>query len=318
MPPTVIERKVKRFKAEPLRPGDPRLKPKGRLLIIGGHEDKEGDKEILGELASMIGGGKLVVITVASESPDEMWDTYESVFRGLGIRHIHHLYAENRAEASSPRCMKTLEGATGVFFTGGDQLKITSLIGDTPLFSRMYEIFLEGGTIAGTSAGASIMSETMMVKGGGDESHRIGEGLQLAPGFGFAKDIVIDQHFAERGRIGRLLGVVGQNPRIIGIGIDENTAIVMRPHREFRVLGKGGVTVLDGRHVTYTNIAEAEAGCTMSVFGVTLHLLGSGDLFDLRLRQPRDLPESDPGASNGRSNGKSNGNGHRQSGKTKR
>jgi cyanophycinase len=159
------------------------------------------------------------------------------------------------------------------------------------------------------------MSETMMVRGNGSESHRILSGLQLAPGFGFAKDMVIDQHFAERGRIGRLLGVVGQNPRIIGVGIDENTAILVEAQREFRVFGEGGVTVLDGRNVTYSNIAEADVGCTMSVFGVTLHLLGAGDVFDLRKRQPRDLPASTtadaPPRSRAKGNGKSNGNGKR-------
>ncbi len=310
-----IERKVRHFRAEPLRPGDPNLRPKGQLLIVGGHEDKEGDKEILRELANLVGAGKLVVSTIASAEPEDLWNTYEPVFRGLGIRHVHHLHAESRADACSTRCMKILEDATAVFFTGGDQLKITSLIGDTPVFSRIFEIFLEGGTIAGTSAGASVMSETMMVRGNGEESHRVGgDGLQLAPGFGFAKDMVIDQHFAERGRIGRLLGVVGQNPRIIGIGIDENTAILMRPHRDFRVLGEGGVTVLDGRNVTYSNIAEGEAGRTMSVFGVTLHLLGAGDVFDLRKRKPRDLPGGDEQSEgNGKSsgNGNSNGNGKR-------
>ena len=295
MPATIAERKVRQFKAEPLRPGDPRLRPKGQLLIIGGGEDRKDEKEILSELASLTGRGKLVVATLASESPDELWETYQPLFRGLGVSHVHHLHIESRAEASTPRAMRVLEDATAVFFTGGDQLKITSLVGDTPVFSRMYEIFVNGGTIAGTSAGASIMSETMMVSGDGDESHRIREGLQLAPGFGFAKDVVIDQHFAERGRIGRLLGVVSQNPRVIGIGIDENTAILMRPHRDFRVLGEGGVTVLDGRHVTYSNIAEAEQGCTMSVFGVTLHLLGAGDVFDLRRREPQDLPAMETG-----------------------
>jgi cyanophycinase len=251
-----------------------------------------------------------------------MWETYEPVFRGLGIPHVYHLNVDSRADASTPRCMKILEDATAVFFTGGDQLKITSLIGDTPVFSRIYEIFLEGGTIAGTSAGASIMSETMMVRGKGTESHRIQSGLQLAPGFGFAKDMVIDQHFAERGRIGRLLGVVGQNPRIIGVGIDENTAILVEAQRQFRVLGEGGVTVLDGRDVTYSNIAEADVGCTMSVFGVTLHLLGSGDVFDLRRREPHEREAPDPddvsargdgkGKAHANGNGKSNGNGKRR------
>ena len=314
---TTAKRKIKKFKEAPLRPGDPRLKPKGNLLIVGGHEDKEDDRVILRELADTVGDGKLVVATLASGSPDEMWETYQPVFRGLGLHHVHHLNIETRAEASSVRCMKILEDATAVYFTGGDQLKITSLIGDTPVFSRIHEIFLEGGTIAGTSAGASVMSETMMVGGSGDASHRIGEALRLAPGFGFAKDMVIDQHFAERGRIGRLLGVVGQNPRIVGIGIDENTAIMLNPAREFRVLGEGGVTVLDGRHVTYTNIAEAGTGDTMSVFGITMHQLGNGDVFDLTTRKPTDLagkaadrPNSGTGHANGNGNG--NGNGKRK------
>jgi cyanophycinase len=287
------ERKIKKFKEVPLRPGDPRVRPKGRLLIIGGHEDKEDEKVILRELAEQVGNGKLVVATLASGSPEEMWDIYEPVFRRLGVPHVYHLNVEDRADASSVRCMKILEGATAVFFTGGDQLKITSMLGDTPVYSRINEIFIDGGTIAGTSAGASVMSETMMVGGNGDESHRIGSTLKLAPGFGFAKDMVIDQHFAERGRIGRLLGVVGQNPRIVGVGIDENTAIMMRPHRDFRVLGEGGVTVLDGRNVTYSNIAEGGTGEAMSVFGVTLHQLGEGDVFDLNRRQPADLDDDD-------------------------
>ena len=318
---TAADRKVQQFKDEPLRPGDHRLRPKGQLLIVGGREDKENEKEILRELATLVGDGKLVVSTIASDVPDELWQTYEPVFRGLGVAHVHHLNVDSRADASSSRVMKILEGANAVFFTGGDQLKVTSMIGDTPLFSRLYEIFLDGGTIAGTSAGASMMSETMIVRGSAEESHRVQGNLQLAPGLGFAKDMVIDQHFAERGRIGRLLGVVGQNPRIIGIGIDENTAILMRPQRDFRVLGEGGVTVLDGRHVTYSNIAEADEGCTMSVFGVLLHLLGSGDVFDLGRRQPRDLPEAAVGAAGSRSaasgrsngNGKSNGNGRSHS-----
>ena len=314
-----IERKVRHFQEEPLRPGDPRHRVKGQLLIIGGHEDKTGDKGILRELAALVGTGKLVVSTLASEKPREMWEEYEPVLRALGIPHVHHLHIESREEASSPRCMRVLEDATAVFFTGGDQLKITSLIGDTPVFSRIYEILLDGGTIAGTSAGASVMSETMMVGGTGEASYRLHQDLRLAPGFGFAKDMVIDQHFAERGRIGRLLGVIGQNPRIIGVGIDEDTAILMRPYRDFRVVGEGGVTVLDGRTVTHSNIAEDRTGDTMSVFGVTLHVLGKGDVFDLRTRDPADFPAAEAvgavggsGSSNGKGGSRSS-NGNRRS-----
>ena len=305
-----VEQKVRKFRDEPLRPGDPRLRAKGRLLIIGGHEDKTGDRTILRELAALVGTGKLVVATLASDEPAEMWATYEPVLRNLGIPHVHHLHIETREDGSSPRCMRILEDANAVFFTGGDQLRITSLIGDTPVFSRIYEILLDGGTIAGTSAGAAVMSETMMVGGTGSATHRLNEDLRLAPGLGFAKDMVIDQHFAERGRIGRLLAVVGQNPRIIGVGIDEDTAILLHPHRDFRVVGRGGVTVLDGRTVTHSNIAEDETGDAMSVFGVTLHMLGKGDVFDLRTRDPADLPEKTPGVDAARSVS-SNGKGHR-------
>jgi cyanophycinase len=186
--------------------------------------------------------------------------------------------------------MSVLEGAAGVFFTGGDQLRLTTLIGDTPVFSRCYEIFTNGGVIAGTSAGASVMSETMIVAGDGEASPRIGETLQLAPGFGFAKDMVIDQHFAERGRVGRLIGVVAQNPRILGLGIDENTAIEVEPFRRFRVLGNGSVTVIDASDVSDTNVADDVTGRAISVFDLRVHLLTQGDEFDLMTRTPKRGP----------------------------
>src|SRR4051812_6187076 len=236
MPTSNAERKLAQFREEPLRPGDPRHKPKGTLLIIGGHEDKEDEKLILRRFVQLTGSGKLVVATVASGEAKASWEEYERLFRGLGAPHVFHLDVRERADADSVHAQKVLEGATSVFFTGGDQLRITSLVGDTPSYSRIFEIFLDGGVIAGTSAGASLMSETMMVSGGQEGSHRIEDSLRLAPGFGFAKDMVIDQHFAERGRVNRLLGVVAQNPRVLGIGIDENTAIEATT-RNFRVLG---------------------------------------------------------------------------------
>jgi cyanophycinase len=130
----------------------------------------------------------------------------------------------------------------------------------------------------------------LIIGGHSDGSHRIQDNLHLAPGFGFAKDMVIDQHFAERGRINRLLAVVAQNPRVVAIGIDENTAIELRPSRDFTVLGAGGVTILDGRDISYTNIAEGADNETMSLFGVKLHLLSQGDQFDLRRRVPAAQP----------------------------
>ena len=287
---TGAQRRVRQFKERPIRPGDPSLRPKGRLLIIGGHEDKRDGRVILRELARLVGRGKLVIATLASEQPGSQWDEYEATMRGVGVRHLHHLKIESRADAESPVAMSVLEGATGVFFTGGDQLRLTTLIGDTPVFSRCYEIFAKGGVIAGTSAGASVMSETMIVSGNGSASPRIGETLQLAPGFGFAKDMVIDQHFAERGRVGRLIGVIAQNPRILGLGIDENTAVEMEAFHRFRVLGEGSVTVIDGSDVSDTNVADDASGRAISVFGVRMHLLTQGDEFDCVTRTPARGP----------------------------
>jgi cyanophycinase len=269
MPTNGKHRRVRELKERPIRPGDPGLPHKGRLLIIGGHEDKIGGKIILRELARLIGSGKLVVATLASEQPAEQWEEYEKTLRGIGIRHLYHLQVESRADAQSPRAIGILENAAGVFFTGGDQLRLTSLIGDTPVFSRCYEIFAHGGVIAGTSAGAAVMSETMIVNGNAETS-----------------DMVVDQHFSERGRIGRLVGIIAQNPRIIGIGIDENTAIEVEPFRSFRVLGRGSAYVIDGSDIVDTNVADETHGRALSVFGIRMHVLTQGDEFDLVHRSP--------------------------------
>jgi cyanophycinase len=287
---TTEQRQVARFRERPLRPSQPDLKPKGELLVIGGHEDKHDERLILRYLAQRVGSGALVVSAVASEEPEALWEEYEGVFRALDVRHVRKLSIESRADAESPKSLRVLRDATAVFLTGGDQLRITSMIGDTPVFSRLVEIFAGGGMIAGTSAGASVMSETMLIGGGSNGSHRIGSDLQLAPGLGLAHDMVIDQHFAERGRIGRLLAVVAQNPRILGIGLDENTAIALNPSRGFRVLGEGAVYVVDGATVTNTNIAEETRDRAMSIYNVTVHLLTQGDRFTIATRTPSSAP----------------------------
>src|SRR5215207_3333249 len=274
----------------PAHAGVTPIKPEGTLIIIGGREDKKDEKLILRAVAERVDSGKLVVATVASTEPDELWQTYEPLFRGLGVPHVYHLNIESREEAKSERKVRILDDATVVFFTGGDQLKITSQLGDTPIYSRLRDIYERGGTIAGTSAGASVVCETMMVSGSGSESHRIGGSLQMAPGFGFLPGVIIDQHFAERGRIGRLTAAVAQNPRILGIGIDEDTAVVCDPKHCFRVLGAGAVYVVDGSDVSYTNLTEEQTDRTLTVFNVRLHLLSQGDEFDLMTRTPTSHP----------------------------
>ncbi|MFL5479470.1 MAG: cyanophycinase [Gemmatimonadaceae bacterium] len=258
----------------------------GSLLIIGGHEDKEDEKVILRMLAKKVGkAGKLVVATIASDSPKTMFEQYDTTLRGIGMRHIHHLYVESREEACDESKLRILRDADAVFFTGGDQLKITSQIGDTPIFSRVHEIYNAGGVIAGTSAGASVMTETMMVAGNGDKSHRIGSMLKLAPGFGLLPGVIVDQHFAERGRIGRMLGAIAQNPRMLGIGLDEDAGILVRRGR-FQVVGSGAVYVVDGSKVTFSNVNEARPDDPLCIYGVKLHVLNQSDSFDLNKRKP--------------------------------
>jgi len=260
------------------------------LIIIGGKEDRSNTKIILGEVARRVGSGKLVVTTVAmSNGPEELFDQYQKAFRSLGVKHVYNLEINERQEAKQESRVRILDDASAVFFTGGDQLKITSQIGDTPIFQRIREIYEEGGVIAGTSAGAAVMSETMLVEGGNENSHVIGGSVRMAPGLGLIDGVVIDQHFMERGRFGRLIGAVAQNPKNLGIGIDEQTAIVVERGNGFYVLGSGGVYVIDGTEVTYSNVAEEEVKKTLSIYNTRLHMLSQGDRFDLLTRAPRQM-----------------------------
>jgi cyanophycinase len=269
-------------------PSEHRRPVAGRLIIIGGHEEKEPEKDrvILREVAHCSRGGRVVVCTVASDVPAELWKTYEQTFRDLGCADVVHLDIERRADLLLNPPLDVLEGADVFFFTGGGQLKITTRFAGTRLCAAVEEFYREGGTVAGTSAGAAAMSDTMLVTGPSRETHRIGESLQMAPGLGFLRDVIIDQHFAERGRIGRLLGAVAQNPRFIGLGIDENTAVVVEREESFTVLGAGAVYVADAEDVTFTNVAEEEKERALSIFNVRLHVLSQGDRFDLRDRHP--------------------------------
>jgi cyanophycinase len=262
---------------------------KGPLIIIGGGEDKEGQRVILREVARHLNGGKLVLATVASHQPEGYFEAYQKAFADLGIEDLVELYVNDRAETLDPEKLRLLDGAAGVFFSGGDQLRISSQIGDTPIEQRVREIHERGGLIAGTSAGASMMSETMLVKGTSGESYKIGD-LNMAPGLGLVRDVIIDQHFAERGRFGRLFGAVAHNPRELGIGIDEDTAIVLQDSR-FEVIGNGCVYIVDGAGVTYSNIAEARPERSLSMYDVRLHVLSSGDTFDLAKRRPTEVPD---------------------------
>lgn len=262
----------------------------GSLFIIGGGEDKAGDRIIHRALVKALQGGPLVVSTVASTVPDEVWGDYEPMFRGLGVVDLRHLHFDTREEARSEETLAILEGTAGIFFTGGDQLKLTSLIGGTIFHERMVEMHRDGMYVAGTSAGASVVCETMMVTGEGTASGRVRGSAHLAPGFGLLPGAIVDQHFAERGRIGRLIASVASNPRILGIGIDEDTAIHIQEGQRFEVLGSGAVYVVDGEPVSYTNLAEEDPERVLSVFGLRLHVLSMGDCYELTTRTPSNRP----------------------------
>lgn len=260
----------------------------GPLLIIGGHEDKTGDRLILDRLARLLDGGRLVVATVASHEPDGYFDAYKEAMGALGVTDLVELYVDERADSGDPEVLARLDGAAGVFFTGGDQLRISSQIGDTALERRIRALHQEGGVIAGTSAGASVMSETMLVKGPSSASYRIGE-VHMAPGLGLIQDVIIDQHFAERGRYGRLLGAVAHNPRLLGVGIDEDTALLVQDGTG-EVIGAGAIYVVDGETATHSNIAEARSENPLSMFDVRMHVLAHGDSFQFKDRRPVRAP----------------------------
>ncbi len=256
--------------------------PSGTLIVIGGREDKTEEMEILREIARENGNGKMVIATIASQVPQEMWEDYHRIFKSLHVKEIVHFNIDQHEQALYTEALALFEGAKTVFFTGGDQLKITTKIGGTPIIDAIFDIYWNGGVIAGTSAGAAAMGKTMLVGGGNSESHKVGNWM-MAPGLGFMENILIDQHFAQRGRIGRLLGAVALNPGVLGIGIDEDTAILVRDE-QFRVIGNNAVYVIDGRYVTYTNISEAAAEKTMSMHDTRLHVMASSERFDLKSR----------------------------------
>jgi cyanophycinase len=260
----------------------------GTLIIIGGGERKADELTVLQEVARRAGNGKLVVATIATAEPQETWEDYRKIFTKLGVKKVEWLDVRVREEGFKEEVVRILDDASVVFFTGGDQLKITSQLGDSYVYRRIEEIYEQGGTIAGTSAGASVMSETMLISGEGEESHKVDAVLGMAPGLGLIRNTVVDQHFAQRGRLGRLLGAIAQNPRTLGIGLDENTAIVVHGDERFEVIGAGAVYVLDGSKVSYSNLAEPEQEMekTMAVFDVKLHVLSEGNQFNLKDRRP--------------------------------
>jgi cyanophycinase len=264
------------------------------LILIGGREDKHGERVILSEVVSRVGDGTLVVATLASAEPDCQWRRYQRAFSELGVSRITHLAVTERADALDRRATEVLNDATAVFFTGGDQQQIVAKLGGTALLARLRELSEAGALLAGTSAGAAAMGEVMLVaRGGRDDSHKVRNAFYMTRGLGLVRDLIIDQHFAQRARIHRLLGAVGENPGVLGIGIDEDTAVVVQPHVGFEVIGSGAVYVVDGSRLTHTNVSAQASKSTLCLFDVALHILNADSGFDLATRRPyRERPAS--------------------------
>lgn len=246
----------------------------------------ERDMRILPVLVRHAGGDKarLLVCAAASSDPDASLRAFGKVFEKIGVAELHCVPLNSRDEAESDELLEALNQSTGVFFTGGDQLRITSTMAGTRFGKRVKERFeQEGFFIAGTSAGAAAASSTMIIRGIGDTVRR--GAVELAPGLGYLRDVTIDTHFDRGGRVHRLMTVFAQNPATLGIGIDEDTAIDIAPNGKFTVLGRGVAMVFDGR-VTHTNAAEVTGREAIALTDVRVQVLPERYGYDLRARTP--------------------------------
>lgn len=258
----------------------------GPLVIIGGAEDKTGECRILREFLRLGGGpgARVLVMTVATELPIDVGMEYVEVFRRLGAQDVRTFDVSTRLAANKDSALEFIRDATCIFFTGGEQLRITKLLGGTRIDAALHEALMDGVVLGGTSAGASMMSSTMIVEGEAETNPRINV-VDMAPGMEFVDGVVIDQHFAQRGRLGRLLSAVAQYPHHLGLGLDEDTAVVVRAG-VLRVLGRGAVSVVDAGSLSHSNLDHVRFDESLSLCDIRLHILSDGYGFHLRSRTP--------------------------------
>jgi cyanophycinase len=282
---------------------------RGTLVIVGGAEDKEGDCIILKEFIRLSKGAKarIVVMTVATDHPIEVGREYKNIFKRLGVDDTEVVDVSAREDASAPEALEKITNATALYFTGGDQLHITSLLGGTEMQKLIHERHNKGMVIGGTSAGAAMMSNSMIIGGGGEENPRF-EAVRIGPGMDLLVGAMIDTHFSQRGRHGRLLTAVAHYPQDLGLGIDENTALVVNK-TEFGVIGEGAVTVIDAGAMTYTNLPYAEECKGLALYGVSVHVLPDGYRFNLNERTPI-VPDAKEAQKKERVSNSDSGRGH--------
>jgi cyanophycinase len=262
----------------------PEGKTRGWIVPIGGAENKENDRHILERFVRVSGGSDadIVVIPTASRL-HETGPRYEKLFRDMGAQRVTVMDFDTRRDCQEAGRLQRLEQATGVFFTGGNQLRLTTLLGGTPVAKMIRNRNAHGVTVGGTSAGASILSEHMIAFG--DEGSSVISGsVRLAPGLGLTNRFIIDQHFRQRDRLGRLLTALAYNPFAVGIGLDEDTAAFIGPDETVEVEGSGGVTVVDASEVSYSSMDVVSEGQPVCMLGIKMHILVAGATFNLHTR----------------------------------
>jgi cyanophycinase len=274
---------------------------KGRLIIIGGAVDKGSFSETNldknapknlnffeeGILKRVIKESKhkelsrIEVITTASKIPREIGPEYIKAFGYLGAENVDVLHIERREQASEAEVLERLKAADVVMFTGGDQLRLTSILGGTPLDELLIEKYRNEEFIyAGTSAGAAAASNSMIYQGSSHEALLKGE-VKITSGLGLIDDVIIDTHFVQRGRIGRLFQAVVGNPKVLGIGLGEDTGLLITNGRQMEAIGSGLVILVDGREVKDTNLTQVELGQPISINHLVTHVMSKNDTFDL-------------------------------------
>jgi len=258
--------------------------PLGTVFAIGGAEAKLRRRTVLEAFVAAAGGSdaRIAVVSSASSLGVEVVEVYRGVFTSLGAREVISLRPESRTQAQDPDLVEPLGKVSAIFLTGGNQLKLSSLITGTPFGEAIQEAYQRGTLVGGTSAGASILAEHMIAFGAGGSTPKQ-RMSQLSAGLGLLRGIMIDQHFEQRNRYGRLLSLVAQSPSLLGLGVDEDTAAVVHDGSRLTVLGRGAVTVLDGQHLI-SNAFAAKRTTPLLMSGAVIHILPAGSQFDLTSR----------------------------------
>jgi cyanophycinase len=265
---------------------------RGFIIPIGGAEDKVSAKAILSRFADLCGGeeARIVVIPTASQL-DDTGRRYKEVFSSVGVEGVTVLDLVRRQDGERPEALEAIEQCTGVFLTGGNQLRLSTILGGTPVAKAIRVANARGAHVAGTSAGAAFISEHMICFGKEGGTPLAG-GATLGPGLGLTNRFVVDQHFTQRDRLGRLLSALAYNPFAVGLGLDEDTGAVIGPDHRLEVVGSGAVTVIDTARIEHSSMAYASEGAPVEMIGVTLHILTAGCTFDLHTRRATPAPRN--------------------------